>query len=58
MKDEMGLVQDMESSSDRDSENYAEVLSSILNVKTDSIRTLQKQLSLFRAFRKQAENMK
>ena len=52
MKDEMGLVQDMEASDDRDSERYAEVLHNILNVKSESINILQQQLQSFREFRK------
>jgi hypothetical protein len=56
MKDEMGLVQDMESSDERDSENYAEVLFNILNVKTESINVLQHQLQLFQEFRNNTKN--
>lgn len=52
MKDEMGLVQDMESATDRDSEKYAEVLNNILNVKYESIKTLQNQLELFKSYRR------
>ena len=51
MKDEMSLVQDMESADERDSENYAEVLTNILNVKAGSIQTLQDQLKVFQNFR-------
>lgn len=52
MKEEMILVKDMESSDDRDSERYAEMLHGILAVKSDSIRTLQDQLSRFQQFRR------
>ncbi len=48
----MILVKDMEASDDRDSERYAEMLHGILAVKSDSIRTLQDQLSCFQQFRK------
>jgi hypothetical protein len=52
MKEEMELVQEMESSDvDRDSERYAEMLEGILALKSDTIRTLQKELHVFRAFR-------
>lgn len=51
MKDEMGLVQDMEASDERDSERYAEVLHNILTVKAESINILQQQLRSFQDFR-------
>ena len=47
----MELVQDMESSDDRDSERYADMLYGILSVKSDSIRTLQQLLHSFQQFR-------
>jgi hypothetical protein len=53
MKDEMELVQEMESVDDRNSELYIEKLTSILTVKSAAIALLRNELNGFQQYRSQ-----
>lgn len=52
MKDEMELVQEMESVEDRNSELYIDKLDRILAVKSEAIGLLRGELNSFQQFRR------
>ena len=47
----MEIVQDMEGQEDRDSDQYLEKLEDILDLKSDAISTLRKELKSFNDWR-------
>jgi hypothetical protein len=51
MKDEMELVQDMESAEERDCDIYLDRLEHILELKSEAIFTLGRELKNFNNFR-------
>lgn len=51
MKEEMELVQEMEQTEERNSEQYAEQLHQLLTAKNESIGALRQELRQFQAFR-------
>ena len=53
MKEEMELVQGMESAEERDAEKYVEALESVLRVKAQAVAALRSEVDSFRAHRKE-----
>jgi len=53
MKDEMELVQEMESVDDRNTDLYIDKLELILNMKSDAVTTLRDELTRFQHHRVQ-----
>lgn len=51
MKVEMEIVQDMEGAEDRDSDRYLDKLEDILDLKSEAILTLRKELKSFNDWR-------
>ena len=58
MKDEMELVQDMETAEDRDADAYIENLETILKNKSSAILHLQMELKQFQEIRRKAGTIK
>jgi hypothetical protein len=55
MRDEMELVQGMERTDERDSENYVDRLEDILNNRQEAIRTLRSKIHKFQLYRNQVD---
>lgn len=51
MKDEMELVQNMESTDERDPEEYINRLESILDAKSDAVASLRSKIYSFQDYR-------